>query len=81
MFDKLLRVSHCCIAITDQYVLGDLQELARKETLDLIERLLLEADLEAEIPKLDVYGKTIDGIKELLKYLLLDPNTGRHYRK
>ena len=44
--------------------------------LDLIERLLLEADLESEVPKLDVYGKTIDGIKDLLKYLLLDPNTG-----
>lgn len=44
--------------------------------LDLIERLLLEADLENEIPKLDVYGKTIDGIKDLLKYLLMDPNTG-----
>ena len=47
--------------------------------LDLIERLLLEADLENEIPKLDVYGKTIDGIKDLLKYLLLDPNTGIKY--
>merc|ERR1719357_1811868 len=60
---------------------GDLQELARKEMLDLIERLLLEADLEAEIPKLDVYGKTIDGIKDLLKYLLLDPNTGKQLKR
>jgi len=60
---------------------GDLQELARKEMLDLIERLLLEADLESEIPKLDVYGKTIDGIKELLKYLLLDPNTGKQLKR
>ena len=49
--------------------------------LDLIERLLLEADLENEIPKLDVYGKTIDGIKDLLKYLLLDPNTGKQTAK
>ena len=49
--------------------------------LDLIERLLLEADLENEIPKLDVYGKTIDGIKDLLKYLLLDPNTGNKLAK
>ena len=61
--------------------LCDLQELARKEMLDLIERLLLEADLENEIPKLDVYGKTIDGIKDLLKYLLLDPNTGNKLAK
>merc|ERR1711970_641742 len=60
---------------------GDLQELARKEMLDLIERLLLEADLEAEVPKLDVYGKTIDGIKELLKYLLLDPITGKQLKR
>jgi len=49
--------------------------------LDLIERLLLEADLENEIPKLDVYGKTIDGIKDLLKYLLLDPNTGKALKR
>jgi len=60
---------------------GELQEIARKEMLDLIERLLLEADLENEIPKLDVYGKTIDGIKDLLKYLLLDPNTGKALKR
>lgn len=42
----------------------------------MIERLLLEADLEAELPKLEVYGKTIDGIKELLNFLLMDPVTG-----
>ena len=42
----------------------------------MIERLLLEADLEAELPKLEVYGKTIDGIKELLSFLLMDPVTG-----
>ena len=44
--------------------------------LDLIERLLLEADLDSEISKLDVYGKNIDGLKDFLKHLLLDPNTG-----
>ena len=44
--------------------------------LELIERLLLEADLDSEISKLDVYGKTIDGLKDFLKHLLLDPNTG-----
>ena len=56
--------------------LDDLQELARKEMLELIERLLLEADLDSELSKLDVYGKNIDGIKDFLKHLLLDPNTG-----
>ena len=56
---------------------GDLQELARKEMLELIERLLLEADLDSELSKLDVYGKTIDGLKDFLKHLLLDPNTGQ----
>ena len=34
--------------------LGDLQELARREMLDMIERLLLEADLEDQLPKLEV---------------------------
>ena len=58
-------------------VAGDLQELARRELLDLIERLLLEADLDSEVAKLDVYGKTIDGIKDFLKHLLLDPSTGQ----
>ena len=53
-----------------------MQELARKEMLELIERLLLEADLDSEISKLDVYGKNIDGLKDFLKHLLLDPNTG-----
>ena len=57
---------------------GDLQELARKEMLELIERLLLEADLDSELSKLDVYGKTIDGLKDFLKHLLLDPNTGSY---
>ena len=42
----------------------------------MIERLLLEADLDSEVSKLDVYGKTIDGLKDFLKHLLLDPNTG-----
>ena len=44
--------------------------------IEMISRLLMEADLETEIPKLDVYGKTIDGIKELLNFLLMDPVTG-----
>ena len=43
----------------------------------MIERLLLEADLDSELSKLDVYGKTIDGLKDFLKHLLLDPNTGK----
>ena len=57
--------------------LDDLQELARKEILDLIERLLLEADLDSELSKLEVYGKNLDGIKDFLKHLLIDPNTGK----
>ena len=48
--------------------------------LELIERLLLEADLDSELSKLDVYGKNIDGIKDFLKHLLLDPNTGKMTR-
>merc|ERR1712173_30249 len=60
---------------------GDLQELARREMLDMIERLLLEADLEDQLPKLEVYGKTIDGIKDLLRYLLSEPSTGRALKR
>merc|ERR1719422_3074506 len=59
----------------------DLQELARKEMLELIESLLLEADLDSELSKLDVYGKNIDGIKDFLKHLLLDPNTGKALKR
>merc|ERR1712079_25653 len=40
---------------------SDLQEIARKEMLEMIERLLMEAELLDELSKLDVYGKTIDG--------------------
>jgi hypothetical protein len=61
-------------------VSGDLQEIARREMLEMIERLLLEADLEKELPKLEVYGKTIDGIKEFLNFLLMNPETGKSYR-
>ena len=32
-------------------LLDELQELARKDMLEMIERLLLEADLESQIPK------------------------------
>ena len=52
--------------------------MARKEMIEMIERLLLEADLEGEVSKLEVYGKTIDGIKELLNFLLKDPVTGKN---
>ena len=63
-------------AVVKHLLLDDLQELARKEILDLIERLLLEADLESELAKLEVYGKNLDGIKDFLKHLLIDQNTG-----
>ena len=94
--------------------------------LDMIERLLLEADLEDQLPKLEVgiqnkcliilswvtgnhtnsssqsithdnikrcilvtmkmfcdkvYGKTIDGIKDLLRFLLSEPSTGRALKR
>jgi hypothetical protein len=57
-------------------LLGDLQEIARREMLEMVERLLLEADLEKEVAKLEVYGKTIDGIKEFLNFLLKNTDTG-----
>ena len=55
---------------------GDLQELARNEMIEMMKRILLEADLEDEISKLGVFGKTIEGIKEFLAFLLKDPQTG-----
>ena len=57
-------------------VADDLQEIARKEMRDMIERLLMEAELLSELPKLEIYGKTIDGIKEMLNFLLKNPETG-----
>ncbi len=47
--------------------------------IEMIKRLLLEADLEDQISKLGVFGKTIDGIKEFLSFLLKDPQTGKSY--
>jgi hypothetical protein len=41
----------------------------------------MEADLEKEIAKLEVYGKTIDGIKEFLNFLLKNTDTGMFVRK
>ena len=57
-------------------MIGDLQELARNEMIEMMKRILLEADLEDEISKLGVFGKTIEGIKEFLAFLLKDPQTG-----
>ena len=58
--------------------LGDLQEIARNEMIEMIKRLLLEADLEDQMSKLGVFGKTIEGIKEFLSFLLKDPQTGKN---
>jgi len=60
---------------------SDLQEIARKEMLEMIKRLLMEAELHEEISKLDVYGKTIDGIKQMLNYLLKDPRSGKALKR
>ena len=52
-----------------------MQDLARKEMLNMLERLLLEADLPDEVAKLSAYGSNMEGIKELLKNMFSDPKT------
>ena len=52
-----------------------MQEMARKEMLNMLERLLFEADLPDEVSKLGAYGSNMEGIKEFLKNLFSDPKT------
>ena len=47
----------------------------------MIERLLIEAELQDEMKKVDVFGRSIDGIKELLNYLLKDPRAGKQLKR
>ena len=47
----------------------------------MIERLLIEAELPEETKKLDVLGRSLDGIKELLAFLLRDPHTGKQLKR
>ena len=49
--------------------------------LDMIERLLNEAELPDELSKLSVYGRTLEGLKELLTHLLSHPDTGWQLRR
>lgn len=49
--------------------------------LEMIERLLNEAELPGELSKLEVYGRSLDGIKELLSLLLSHPETGWQLRR
>ena len=48
---------------------------------DMLKRLLLEADLPDEMNKLNVYGRSLDGLKELLNHLLRDPHTANQLRR
>lgn len=57
---------------------GDsIQDIAKKELMEMIERLLLEAELPEEISKLGAYGSNLEGIKEMLNHLLSDSSTGK----
>ena len=49
--------------------------------LEMIERLLNEAELPDELSKLSVYGRTLEGLKELLTHLLSHPDTGWQLRR
>lgn len=49
--------------------------------VDMIERLLTEAELPDELSKLSVYGRTIDGIRDMLSFLLRNPDTGRQLKR
>ena len=50
-----------------------MQEVARQEMLNMLEQLLLEADLPDEVAKLNAYGANMESIKEFLKNLFSDP--------
>ena len=52
-----------------------MQEMARKEMMSMLERLLIEADLPDEVTKLGAYGANMDSIKEFLNNLFTDPKT------
>ena len=47
----------------------------------MIERLLNEAELPDELSKLSVYGRSLEGLKELLTHLLSHPDTGWQLRR
>ena len=67
--------------ISNEKCSGDLQELARREMLDMIERLLLEADLEDQLPKLEVIVINIDfnlGEKFLSSTLIYSADSFAH---
>ena len=48
---------------------------------DMIECLLNEAELPGELSKLSVYGRSLEGLKELLTHLLSHPDTGWQLRR
>uniref|UniRef100_A0A0K2UBC5 Uncharacterized protein n=1 Tax=Lepeophtheirus salmonis TaxID=72036 RepID=A0A0K2UBC5_LEPSM len=52
-----------------------IQSTSKEEIINLLERLLQEAELQSEVPKLAVYGKSFEGIKELLDILLSNEST------
>ena len=58
-----------------------MEDIARRGMLDMIERLLVEADLPDALKRLDVYGRSMDGIKQMLDFLLKDPTTGRQLKR
>ena len=50
--------------------------------LKMVERILVEADLPDEVNKLDAYGRTLPGLKELLNLLMRqDGTTGKQLRR
>ena len=57
--------------------------MARQGMHSLIRRLLAEAELPGELSRQldDVYGRSLDSLKELLGHLLRDPRTARQLRR
>lgn len=59
-----------------------MKDLARQNLLNMINRLLSEADLHEEVgSKMDVYGRSINGIRDMINMLLTDPRTGKQLRR
>ncbi len=74
----LLGINYCLLSFSAE----ELQDLARKKMMEMVERILVEADLPDEVSKLDSYGRTLPGLRELLGLLMKqDGHTGKQLRR
>jgi len=58
-------------------MLGLLEDSARRRMMKMVERILEEAELASEAPKLNAYGRSLMDLRELLHALLGDPRISK----